>query len=301
MGFDVNQEEREQLVCIAEAGGGRYFSADSTAQLQNALTQVKQEVVQVAVTPPPAPPAQPPAPTGATGIQLQTVLATNGEVIKDQLGYEVLSAQQDLQGKREQIAVSYDAQPLFKLEPGQYHLRVKYGSNESNAVSKVDIEVKAGELTPQVISLEAGYVRLITVPAEGAEPLAEAMNYEMFSAAKDLEGNRKQVAFSYDAQPVFKLKAGKYHLRIAHGSNESNVVTEADVEVKAGELSEQIISLEAGYLRLATLPVEGSEPLAKDLSYDVFGAQQDLQGNRTRVAFSYDARPLFRLKAGAYR
>lgn len=53
VGFDVNQDEREQLVCIAEAGGGKYFSADNTEQLQQALTEVKQEVVKKVEQPPP--------------------------------------------------------------------------------------------------------------------------------------------------------------------------------------------------------------------------------------------------------
>ena len=43
VGFDVNAEEREQLVCIAEAGGGKYFSAESTDQLKVALTEVVKE------------------------------------------------------------------------------------------------------------------------------------------------------------------------------------------------------------------------------------------------------------------
>ena len=45
VGFDVTEDESEQLVCIAEAGGGKYFSANNTVQLQEALKDVKQEVV----------------------------------------------------------------------------------------------------------------------------------------------------------------------------------------------------------------------------------------------------------------
>ena len=40
VGFDVDRAEREQLMCIAEAGGGEYFSADSTAELKESLTEV---------------------------------------------------------------------------------------------------------------------------------------------------------------------------------------------------------------------------------------------------------------------
>lgn len=45
VGFDVNSEESEQLGCIADAGGGQYFSADSSSQLRQALIEVKEEVV----------------------------------------------------------------------------------------------------------------------------------------------------------------------------------------------------------------------------------------------------------------
>lgn len=47
VGFDVTHDESEQLVCIADAGGGKYFSADNADQLSKALTAVKTEVVAV--------------------------------------------------------------------------------------------------------------------------------------------------------------------------------------------------------------------------------------------------------------
>ena len=45
VGFDVGQKEKEQLSCIAEAGGGRYYTANNADQLKQALTEVKEEVV----------------------------------------------------------------------------------------------------------------------------------------------------------------------------------------------------------------------------------------------------------------
>ncbi|MCC6713353.1 MAG: VWA domain-containing protein [Candidatus Dadabacteria bacterium] len=44
VGFDVGDKEKEQLSCIAEAGGGKYFAADSAAQLEEALAEVEEEV-----------------------------------------------------------------------------------------------------------------------------------------------------------------------------------------------------------------------------------------------------------------
>ena len=46
VGFDISKEEHGQLECIADAGGGKYFSAQNANQLQDALTKVQEEVLQ---------------------------------------------------------------------------------------------------------------------------------------------------------------------------------------------------------------------------------------------------------------
>ncbi|MBK8533970.1 MAG: VWA domain-containing protein [Candidatus Competibacteraceae bacterium] len=45
IGFDVGGKEKQQLMCIAKAGNGKYFAANNAEQLKSALTEVKQEVV----------------------------------------------------------------------------------------------------------------------------------------------------------------------------------------------------------------------------------------------------------------
>lgn len=45
VGFDVGEKEKEQLSCIAEAGGGRYYTANNADQLKEALSEVKEEAV----------------------------------------------------------------------------------------------------------------------------------------------------------------------------------------------------------------------------------------------------------------
>jgi Ca-activated chloride channel family protein len=104
-------------------------------------------------------------------------------------------------------------------------------------------------------------IRLKTVLAEGGEPIKKDLDYQILSVKQDLEGNRQRVAFSYDTQPLIKLNAGKYRLRVKHGGNDSNAVTEADIEVKAGQLAEQTVNLESGYLRVAAVPAAGSQPI----------------------------------------
>ncbi|MEQ9618614.1 MAG: VWA domain-containing protein [Deltaproteobacteria bacterium] len=45
VGFNVGEKEKVQLSCIADAGGGRYFTANNADQLKEALSEVREEVV----------------------------------------------------------------------------------------------------------------------------------------------------------------------------------------------------------------------------------------------------------------
>lgn len=67
VGFDVGDKEKQQLMCIAKAGNGKYFAANNAEQLKGALTEVKQEMVKRVEMPPPPPvvaqtPPPPPTP-----------------------------------------------------------------------------------------------------------------------------------------------------------------------------------------------------------------------------------------------
>lgn len=46
VGFDVDENAAAQLACIAHAGGGRFFRADSVEELKTALGQVRESVVE---------------------------------------------------------------------------------------------------------------------------------------------------------------------------------------------------------------------------------------------------------------
>jgi hypothetical protein len=54
IGFDVKADERRQLECIAEGGGGRYYNAANAREFQVAAAEVRQQVAQA-----PAPAAKP--------------------------------------------------------------------------------------------------------------------------------------------------------------------------------------------------------------------------------------------------
>jgi len=47
IGFDVKQDEAEQLQCIAKNGGGKYFSAANASELAKSFAEVKKAVVEI--------------------------------------------------------------------------------------------------------------------------------------------------------------------------------------------------------------------------------------------------------------
>jgi len=55
VGFDVSDEARKQLQCIADNGDGKYFNASNTEDFKNAIAQVKEEVKVVEPDPTPTP------------------------------------------------------------------------------------------------------------------------------------------------------------------------------------------------------------------------------------------------------
>jgi len=64
IGFDVTDEEKQQLECIAKAGGGNYYNADNAVQLKEAVTQIEKKVVEAAPFPEPTPEPEPPSDPG---------------------------------------------------------------------------------------------------------------------------------------------------------------------------------------------------------------------------------------------
>jgi len=59
VGFDVKNEERAQLECIAKEGGGKYFNAENAKGFKDVFAEVKKEVAApVAPPPPPKPKAK---------------------------------------------------------------------------------------------------------------------------------------------------------------------------------------------------------------------------------------------------
>ena len=211
------------------------YAKNVSTTFQQKVEELPKQVPEPKPIPTATNPDQPDPTTPESALKLRTVLQEGGEPLIEDLRYWVYEAQKDSSGNRREITNTYDAQPLFKLPAGRYYVWVNHG----NAGTDTEVALTAGKLTEHTINLNAGYLRLAAVAAEGGEPLTKDLRYWVYEAEKDLSGNRREITNTYDAQPLFKLPAGQYYIWATHG--DFSDATEA--EVRAGESSEVILTL----------------------------------------------------------
>ena len=239
----------------------------------------------------------PPPPAEATGLRLSAVLTDGGEPLARGVTYEVYTAVRDAGGNRKRVTGSnqpYEA-AWFALPAGRYFVTAAYGSASAN----VEVEVTPAGVSQQILNLRAGILQLTAVLADGGEPLARDVAYEVYAAARDAEGNRKRVTGSNlpNEAARFVLPAGRYFVTAAYGSASANV----EVEVTPAGVSQQILNLRAGILRLTAVLADGGKAVS-GVVYEVYAAARDAEGNRKRVTRSSlpNEAARFVLPAGRY-
>ena len=205
------------------------------------------------------------------GVLVPTALYTeDGDPVKKAY-FKVYEAETGADGQRKEITRG-GGRPKFKLEAGKYHITAKIGE----ALVGQDVEVVPGQMTEVTLVMNAGVLTLTAAAVEGGDPVNKVY-YRVYTAKKDIEGNRKQITAG-GGTPKFQLLAGKYLVTAKWG----HAVTETEVEVAAGELNEARLVLNAGRL-VARAVDEAGAPVTKGVYYRLFSAKKDIEGNRKQI------------------
>ncbi|WP_395738771.1 VWA domain-containing protein [Prosthecobacter sp.] len=225
-----------------------------------------------------------------TGVKAVAYDKEGGVAFEKDVSWDLLGPA-DAEGSRPKVSFSYEAKPFLQVAPGTYLLAATRG----NATASVEVTVKEGP--PQVVKviLGSGNLKLSAISAEGQPPIAKDVSWELFSPP-DAEGQRKKLGYSYEAQPKMTQPSGPCLVVATYG----NAKGQREVEVKAGETQEIVVLLGSGKLKLSVVMEEGGTPVAKDVSWDVFG-EADAEGNRPKVAYSYEAQPTLAVPAGKFQ
>lgn len=294
VGFDLKKEEQDAIKCLAENTGGQFLPAQSAGSLRQALqttvVKVKEEAVRVAQVEATTPKKEPAAKPGHHFI---ATLAEGGPAIDSGLRWDIYEAAANADGKRKQVSGTYDASASFKLAAGRYLAVAKRGA----ATASQEFEVQSvDESVRHTVVLDAGVVVTNAYLVEGQEPIKEGMRWDIYSLAKDLEGKRTHITGTYDATGQFTLNSGQYFLVAKTGS----AGADAEITVKAGERLEQRMILNAGIAVFEPTYDEAGQEVKDGMRWDVYSTEKNLEGKRTHIAGTYDAKARFILPAGKY-
>jgi len=352
IGFDLDDEEKKDLVCLAEKTGGLYLDAADAEQLRDSLNEALRAVVEPVtslVLSARTAEGEPldgvhfslyrsagtedpvhrgtggsyrrevdPGPWvvaarfgdrtarveveaiegettsaqltfSASGLTARAVLTEGSTPIERGLGWRVFDGPATSPA-RKTLAYSYHAAPTFHLPAGTYFIRV---TKEETTVEE-EVVIEEGRASDITIVLGSGVLAARARRSEAESPIEGGLAWSLLSEP-DSEGDRKQVAYSYEDTTHILAPAGSYLLTARYG----NSYAESEVEIRAGETTEALLTFGAGTLVLDAVMTDGGEAASGKLAWKVF-SPPDEEGKRKQVAYSYHDEPKFTLPSGDY-
>ncbi len=235
IGFDVTEEEREQLECMAEAGGGTYYNVSNADQFQKAIDDTAKE-----------------RELAAGKLQLRTT--RNGKEIRAHVA--VLDPET---GEKITHAWTYLELGFTRLlKPGNYILEVTDDKAANKPSQRIDVTIEGGKTLEQTVDFSSGVVNLATV--------LNGKPFEAFIKVFPTGGEKTILnTFSDNKQHVAKLvlPPGKYTVRVKSSKTKDNAEKVIEnLEVVAGKEDSLTVAFESGTLDVRAM-LEGKEAKAQ--------------------------------------
>jgi len=262
VGFDVDQAAADQLRCIAEGGGGRFFRADNVDQLQEALSLVKATVVESKPLPPPPKTASLPE---ARSRSKRLRIAGPGEVVLKPASWVKPPRYWALLDVETGEEAARSSEESLRVRAGEYQLLWRQTEHEHQPaqLSQV-VKVQGGETVeaPVDTGLRLGVPEGVEAPHRWGL-LEEGETEPLWSCRGTLE---PQV-----------VPAGVYGLYWHQVDHESRPVVLGEVRIEPGKLND--VAVDSG-VALQPAPWIEKDPYywaLKDGEGDLLGMWQSLQ------------------------
>ena len=236
IGFDVTEEERIQLECMAEAGGGDYFTARTAGDFKVAA----REVVKKAAEKPP--------------VSLIVTAVKDDKPIRSYV--QVLT-----QGAEKRVAegwTSVEKPASFRLEPGLYDIRAQDLSViQRPTVDIKDVEIVDGKQTERIVNFATEGI----LHVKAVKNNAPIKTYVKVFRQKDDKYMRDGYTHEDGKASEFKLLPDMYKISLQDSSVvQRPVIWIEDVEVKAGETTERVATFGSGGI-LQVKAVKNNAPI----------------------------------------
>ncbi|MGB3812308.1 MAG: VWA domain-containing protein [Shinella sp.] len=170
-------------------------------------------------------------------------------------------------------STTYYGTAKFYASAGDVRLRGKIGPSSVEET----VAIKAGETLERDLVIGAGIVLNKAVYAEGGPEVDSGdVFFEVVEARKAIDGKRKSIAYSYGTGTKLDVPPGDLVMTAKLGS----ATGEVPFTVKAGEMTEVIVNINAGVLAI-TAPDASS--------IEILDAKKDIQGKQKSISTSYGA------------
>ncbi|MDD9910311.1 MAG: hypothetical protein OXR62_11545 [Ahrensia sp.] len=221
----------------------------------------------------------------STRLNLAAKLTGEGALIERGMVWRVFGDRADESGRLPLIASSQGGSASFELPTGSYLVHAAYG--RAGATKKVTL---SGEALDEEVVLQAGGLQL-TAKTQG-DPIDESfLRFSIYEWEQDDEGNRKLIALNVGADRVIRLNAGTYHILSRYGT--INATVRADLQVKAGEVTQATLQHRAAKVALRLVSQFGGDPIA-NTAWSVFTDDGEKVFESTNIA------PVMVLAEGTY-
>lgn len=233
VGFDVGAGEKEQLECMARAGGGQYFAAGDATALLAALEKVAGDIAEKV--------EQAKTKTVRRGTSLGKLRITMPEnALKSLAGFKIIRSSDGKVLKEGELGGADTTHPLLK---GEYELFLKYANpnyKDPDVIPVGAIEIKGGETAIMAFGAIAYNIAegLTGSQIEGVVIMDSATQTPLLTS--QYHGNGY---YQFKPKPMLP---GMYDVTLQYARSEANpVVVARDLDVTAGK--EAYITLDSGF------------------------------------------------------
>ena len=261
IGFDVTDKEKLQLSCMAEAGGGSYFTAKNASELTTAARKVVEKTEQ------------------SSG-KLKIKALRNGKPIG--AFFEVFKAEEGENSGKESVASNPFGErgEEIRLMPGTYDLTIKNQEEAGNpTVSFAGISIEAGKTVEKAADFSGGTLKVKAL--RNGKPVGAW--YEVFKAGSGGNGEKEPVASNPvgDGAAEIKLAPGVYDLILKNQEDAGNpTMNFTGIPIEAGKTVEKVANFSGGTLKVKAL--KNGKPIGA--WYEVFEAGSGGSGEKEPVA-----------------
>ncbi len=186
--------------------------------------------------------------------RLEARLMEGGPLIPDGVSWRVFAEQPGEDGKLPLIAETAGGQVTVSLPPGAYLVHAAFG----RAGATKRIEVTPDRFGDELV-FNAGGLQLHALVGRDIPLPAGDVVFDIFADDEDEVGERTLLLPAVAPDAIVRLNAGTYHVVSRYG--DTNAVVRADIEVRAGNLTEATIYHQAARVTLRLVSGAGRDAL----------------------------------------